>query len=136
MTNCIFYSAIFALFLNFTMGSIRYSQVNRTFMSIYRGVFEASTITVNSSGDPVVPYYNEELLETYLVQYFKENLKNYVTDYEVRIYFFNRENDSLCFTHECRDINLTLKADINTFFKFEKSQDFSVFERGELWMKN
>lgn len=132
MTNCIFYSVIFTLFLNFTVGSIRYSEVNRTFMTIYRGMFEASTITVDSNGDPITPYYNEEVLTYYLNDYFKENLKKYVTDYEIKIYFFNRDTEELCFTHDCRDVNITLKAKINMFFNYEKSQDFSVYERNNL----
>ena len=95
-------------------------------------MFEASTITVDKSGEPVTPYYNEELVSYYLQNYFKENLKKYVSDYKVKVYFFNRDTDELCFTHDCRDMNITLTAKINLFFTYEKSQDFSVYERGEL----
>lgn len=131
MTNCIFYSLIFVLFLNFSVGSIKYSQVNRTFMSIYKGVFEASLITIDESGHQIEPFYNKAVLEHYLVTYLKDNLDKYDVSYKVKIYYFDRDNNELCYDERCRDVNVTLKANINYFFKYEKSQNFSVLTREE-----
>ncbi len=100
-------------------------------MSLNKGLFEASTITVNKLGEPITPYYDKEVLEKYVHDYFKENLKNFVTEYDVEIYYFNRDKGTVCYLSECRDVNITLNAKINSFYTYKKSQNFSVFERGE-----
>lgn len=114
------------------MGSIRFSEVNRTFLSLYRGVFEASTITVDENGSPIEPYYDKDLVNYYLVNYFKNTLSKYVTDYQVKIYYFDRDTGLEIFDEKCRDVNVTLKAKINYFFTYEKSENYSIIQRGEL----
>ena len=136
MTNCVFYAMIFVLFLNFTIGSIKYSEVNRTFMSIYKGIFEASVRTVNEAGEPIVPYYDEEVLKAYIVDYFEKNLNKYVTDYQVSYYFIDQENNEICVSNKCRTVNVSLTAKINMFYTYDNSQSFSIYERGEIWMIN
>ena len=54
------------LFLNFTFGTTRYSQINRAFLSAYKGDFEASIITVDKQGNPTFPYYNKSILRNYM----------------------------------------------------------------------
>lgn len=132
MTNCIFYSLIFALFLSFTDGAINYSKINRTFMSIYRGIFEASTISVDELGESIKPYFDEDTLKVYLQEYLAKNLKPYCTDYTVKLYFFNRDDGTICFDDMCRDVNVTLNAKINYLFEYNKTQTFSVYMKGEL----
>lgn len=132
MSNCIFYSLVFALFITFTSGAIDFSRVNRTFMSIYRGIFEASTISVDQNGEPIKPYFDEETLTLYLHQYLSKNLGNYCTDYKIKLYFFNRDDDSICINNMCRDVEVTLNAKINYLFEYNKTQRFSVYTRGEL----
>ena len=136
MTNCIFYSLIFALFLSFTDGAINFSKINRTFLSIYRGIFEASTVSVDDSGEPVEPFFDEHILKIYLSDYLKDNLNPYCKEYTVKLYFFNRDDDTICFNNMCRDVSVTLKAEINYLFNYNKTQIFSVYSRDELWMKN
>ena len=73
MTNCIFYSLFFVLFLNVSVGSLKYSQIHRTFLSLYKGMFEASTITVSSLGNSITPYFDSSKVETYIGKYFSKN---------------------------------------------------------------
>lgn len=129
MTNCVFYSLIFVLFLNFTIGSVKYSEVNRVFMSIYKGVFEASTNTIDELGNPIKPYYNKELLNLNLENYFDKNLSKYIKNYEYKIYFFDENKEEICDSNYCRGVNITLKAPINMFYTYEQSQSFTINER-------
>lgn len=132
MTNCIFYSLIFALFLSFTSGAIDYSRINRSFMSIYKGIFEASTISVDQSGESITPYFDENILKYYLTNYLKDNIGQYCTDYKIKLYYFNREDHSICIDGICRDVEVTLEAKINFIFDYKKTQSFSVYKKGEL----
>ena len=125
MTNCIFYSLFFALFLNLSFGSLRFSQVNRVFMSIYKGMLEASVLTIDENGEPVVPYYNKESLATYVNEYLKENVEKYTSNYSVNTEYFDSNNSSTC-TAYCRSVSINLNAKINIFYEYDKTQTFVV----------
>ena len=47
-------------------------------MSIYKGMLEASVITVDDNGESTVPYYDKEVLSNYVTTYLENNIKNYV----------------------------------------------------------
>ena len=125
MTNCIFYSLFFTLFLNLSFGSLRFSQVNRVFASIYKGMLEASVLTINNNGEPVVPYYNKERLGVYVDTYLKENISKYTTKYTVNTEYFN-QNGVPTTGDYCRTVSINLKAKINIFFDYDKTQTFVV----------
>ena len=125
MTNCIFYTLFFTLFLNISVGSLKYSQVHRTFMSIYKGMFEACTLTVDTNGEPITPYFNMDKMKNYFDNYFKVNLEKYTKDYKVSYTYIGGTNSFIC-RSECRTLEITLKAKINTFFNYEKTQIYTI----------
>lgn len=131
MTNCIFYSLFFVLFLNLSLGSLRYSQVNRSFMSIYKGMLEASVITINSEGEPIIPYFKQERIEKYVTEYLQSNIEKYVKKYEITTLFVDKNTDDICVNY-CREVKIALNADINNFFSYEKEQTFVVLTRDEI----
>ena len=63
MTNCIFCVVFFYLFFSLSVGSLRYSQINSVFMSIFKGMFEASMITIDEYGEPIIPFYNKNSIK-------------------------------------------------------------------------
>ena len=137
MVNCIFYVLFFTLFLSASFGSLRFSQINRSFMSIYKGMFEASVMTVNSSGEPTKPYFNTRLLENYVNEYFEKTVKRYSTDYEVSFQFYiDHSNVAEIPESISRDVKITLSAKINFLFNYNKEQEFSIKSKDELWMKD
>ena len=131
MTNCIFYSLFFVLFLNVSFGSLRYSQVNRVFMSIYKGMVEATVITITDTGEPLVPYYKKEKMEIYIDEYLKENLSRYTTDYSVSTNYYMPATNAVC-SDICRKVSINLKAKINVFYEYDKTQTFVVRSGDEL----
>lgn len=135
MINCVFYALFFTLFLSTSLGSLRFSQVNRVFMSIYKGMLEASVITVDENGNSTMPYYSEELIDEYIVSYLNINLNKYVSNYQINTEYLNKEDLSYCDTN-CHALRISLKADITLFYTYQKSQLFVVNTRDEIWMKN
>ena len=131
MTNCIFYSMFFVLFLNVSFGSLRLSQVNRVFMSIYKGMLEASILTITDSGEPIMPYFNKEKVDTYIGDYLKENLDRYTKDYEVKTSYYRPVTGDICVS-TCRQLKINLKARINTFYSYDKTQTFTVRSQSEV----
>lgn len=129
MGNIAFYALIFTLFLQFAFGAIDYSGVNRTFLNLYRGVIEASLITVGEDGEPTYPYFDEVTLKENLYSYLDENITRYVTHYTTGIYYFDLEDELMCTSHHCSGVKITLKADINYFFHYENAKSYVVNKR-------
>ena len=130
MTNCLFYSLFFALFLNISLGSLRYSQVHRVVMSAYKGMFEASVVTVDSKGESTTPYFDKTTLTSYVTKYLDKNLSKYVTDYKVTTKLL-KQNNSIC-ALSCTRVSLTTKAKINTFLTYESTQVFTIKSDGQV----
>ena len=130
MINCIFYSLFFALFLNMSVGSLKYSQVHRTFMSTYRGMFEACAVTIDRNGEPSFPYYDWYEMQSYLNNYFDQSLSIYVKDYSFSFNFVN-ENEEICDVY-CTKVQVHLTASINPFYSYDKTQTFSIVDGDSL----
>ena len=133
MTNAIFYSLFFSLFLNISIGSLKYSQIHRTFMSVYKGMFEACLISVDSSGEPIVPYYNMTEMNAFVNNYLKTNLSKYTTNYTVNVRYLRPTGTTIC-RNECRRVRIRLVAEINSFYSYDKTQIFKVVDGEELWI--
>ena len=130
MTNCIFYTLFFTMFLNVSIGSLKYSQVHRTYMAAYKGIFEACSVSVGTNGEPVVPYYNMTKLKKYVTNYFDTNLSKYTTNYTVSMKYLSNRN-VICRSN-CRRLKLTLNAKINTFYTYSNSQIFTIKDGDKL----
>ena len=89
MTLCLFSTFFFVLFLNLSMGSLRLTQLNRTFMNSYKGMYEACVVTVGNDGEPIKPYFEQNLLESYVADYLEPNISKYVTDYDLHLLFID-----------------------------------------------
>lgn len=131
MTNCLFYTMFFILFLNVTFGSLRFSQINRAFTSIYKGMLEACVLTIDIHGEPVSPYYDKARIEKYSNDYLSNTIDKYTKDYTLTIDYFDKESGELCNTN-CNKIKMNLKAKINVFYNYEKTQVFSIKNRDEV----
>lgn len=126
MENLLFFSIIFATIINFSMGAINYSGVNRTFLSMYRGLIEASTILVDADGLPIEPYFDKTKLKAYVTSYFERELTRYVTHYEASIFYFYQDDTTICTSMECRGVKISLDCEINYFFHYSKARDFYI----------
>lgn len=126
MENLIFFSIIFATIINFTMGAISFSGVNRTFLSMYRGLLEASTVLVDADGKPIKPYFSKTKLKEYVTNYFEKELTRYVTHYEASIFYYYKDDTNICTSLECRAVKISLDCEINYFFHYSKARDFYI----------
>ena len=134
MTLCLFSTFFFVLFLNLSMGSLRLTQLNRTFMNSYKGMYEACVVTVGDDGEPIKPYFEQNLLKSYVADYLEPNISKYVTDYDLDLQFFYNKEDigPAILVRRPRTIKLSLKAKINYLYSYSKSKSFSIKERTEL----
>ena len=130
-------ASVSSLFLNLSFGSLRLSQVNRAFMSAYKGLYEASAITVGNHGEPIYPYYDKNILVNYVTSFIEENVGKFVTSYDLTINFYTLDGITECLENDlARSVKICLKTKINYLFSYEKEQMYSIQERSNLWMKN
>ena len=122
MTNIIFYTLLLSISTSFGLGAMKYSTINRTFMLLQRSVFEYAVITIDENN---YPYYDEQLIKEGIDNYFENNIKPIVHKYTTGIIFLNDDN-SLCVNGKCQRVQVSLKANINYLFNFEKSMIFTI----------
>ena len=122
MTNILFYTLLLSISTSFGLGAMKYSTINRTFMLLQRSVFEYAVITIDENN---YPYYDEQLIKEGIDNYFENNIKPIVHKYTTGIIFLNDDN-SLCVNGKCQRVQVSLKANINYLFNFEKSMIFTI----------
>ena len=122
MTNIIFYTLLLSISTSFGLGAMKYSTINRTFMLLQRSVFEYAVITIDENN---YPYYDEQLIKEGIDNYFENTIKPIVNKYMTGIIFLNDDN-SLCVNGKCQRVQVSLKANINYLFNFEKSMTFTI----------
>lgn len=125
MTNLIYCAFVAILFFTFSIGAINFSGVNRTFLSMYRGLIEPSIASVDE-GENDIPYFSEPVLESYVIDFLDDNLYRYVDEYTVGFFYFNLEDGSMCTDSRCRGVKISLKCDINAMFHYEKAKDYYI----------
>ena len=126
MTNTIFYILMFSIFASFSIGSINYFGINRTFMLMYKGVIEASLKTVDKNGLPVPPYFDRDALKENIEVYLDNNLHKYCDEYMVNYYYFDPIDKSYSTDEYVRAVKISLKAYVNGMFQYEKAREFYV----------
>lgn len=94
-------------------------------------MLEACVLTVNDSGEPVKPYYNETKVNEYVISYLDKNICRYSKNYALTTSYFD-ENFTKSTTEFSRGISISLKAKINFFTTYEKEQRFSITSKEEL----
>lgn len=128
MANLIFFSIILSLFVNFTVGSVSLSGIDRTFQLMYKGVVESSVLSIDEEGNPCAPYFSKKLFEINAEQYFAMNLPRYVEHYVTSYYYFNLNDKSFC-TSYCQGVKVSLKADISSLYKYDKAKEFYIVKK-------
>lgn len=130
MVNLIFYTLFFALFVNFSFGSLRYSQINRAFMSSYKGLYESCVVTVSNAGEPIKPFFDKDLVKEEVKAYLAENVGKYTKDYKFLVMFYQSDHKTLCSSNEyARTVKISLRTKINYLFTYYKEQFFTITGR-------
>ena len=88
-------------------------------------MLEASVLTIADNGEPVVPYYNAATFNNYVNNYLEDNISKYTKEYTVTTKYFKDDGTTLCISN-CHKVSINLKAKINTFYNYDKTQTFVV----------
>lgn len=134
MTNCIFFVIISTFLMSYSYGSMCFFSIHRTFINLYRGVLESSILTLDKEGNPIYPYFDQDILEKNVSSYFSYSLPRFVKEYYVSYFYFNDENMAFCVSDYCSNVKISLKASINSFFTYENAKEYYI-SKGSLYDK-
>ena len=83
------HSFIWAAFLVFSLWNFRLfycvKGFERGYLGLYKGVAMASVICFDTSGNSIVPFFNQNIFEKELDLYLEANIAPYVNDYSYRL---------------------------------------------------
>lgn len=88
-------------------------------------MLEASVLTIDDNGEPVVPYYNKNTLTVYINDYLKTNISKYTKEYTVNTKYYSDDMITTCESN-CHMVSINLKAKINVFYNYDRTQTFVV----------
>ena len=132
MTNCLFFAFGFCLFLPFSFGGMTYSGIHRSFLNMHRSILEVSVVTIGDDGEDIKPYFNEQVLESYLTSYLKDNVEKYNTNYQASIIYYDADTSSINTNHRADKVRICLQAEINTFYTYKNAREFTIDSRGHI----
>lgn len=123
MINIYILSIFGALFLGmFTLG-FQFTTVNRIFVSTPVEIFEKSLHL--KEGSEHILYFDDELLNKNLTNYYYENLKYYVTDFEIEIDYYYSFNE-FCFLDDCTKAKINFHASLAFNLTYTKSMIYQI----------
>lgn len=132
MVNCLFFVFSFVLFLGFTFGGITHSSIHRSFLNMHRSILEINVVTIGENGEDVKPYFNEQKLEKYVVDYLKDNIGKYSTDYTAKMIYFDVSTNAVNTDHRADGVRISLTSKINLFYTYRHSREFKINSRGQI----
>jgi len=132
MINCLFFALCFSLFITFSFGGMTYSTIHRSFLNMQKSILEVSVVTIGDDGNDTDPYFNEPVLEKYVVDYLKENVEKYSPNYKASIVYFDADTKQINTNHHADGVRLSLSANINFFYSYQHAREFTIDGGGNL----
>ena len=121
--------ALLVVILSFQCFTITYrlNGINRTLLEIPLSIFEVAIPLVRED-DETTLYYDKDYLINELTYYFDNKLPFYTDDYDVKYYFSNTGDSSMCLTNTCSAIEITLDDEIVFFSRYHKTARYEIRE--------
>ena len=116
----------------FSFGGMTQSSIHRSFLNMHRSILEISVVTIGDDGEDVKPYFNEPQLEKYVIDYLKDNVGKYSTDYKTSIIYFDVSTNAVNTNHRADRVRISLSSKINVFYTYKHSREFRINSRGEI----
>lgn len=90
-----------------------------------------NSVAVSSSS---YVYFDKSLLEYNVTNYIDTMLKPKYKNYGLDFYYYNSEDELICFGNECSGVEITLVSKLTSFTIFKKTMYYEI-QRNQLWME-
>lgn len=127
MTN-ILLAILFSVFsLQIFTINYKFSVFSKTLLNIPMSIFEMS-IPTNMIPTVNKVYYDKNLLENYVNDYFKDNISDLCGDYTVLFMYYSTDDNLFCKTSYCDGVRITLSAYVFVGIKYENTMSYYIKE--------
>lgn len=125
----IFIAMIVAIY-SFQVFSLTYqvSGIKRTVINIPMEIFENSIPFMEQENNKFVGYFDKEILESLLSNYFDDNLIKYTDKYEIKYFYYQTSDGLFCKGDYCDGIKVNVKANIIFSFTIEQKMFYEIKE--------
>lgn len=117
------------LIVSFSSYTLAYqiNGINRIVVSTPISIFESSILHDLDEEDPEM-LLNKMLVKEKLERYFTYELSKFTDDFYYDIYFYNKENGSMCMYDECNAVQVSVYAELAFNYSYERVLDYEVLD--------
>jgi len=98
------------------------SSLNKTMVNIPLSIFSYNVPLVNQDEF----YFDKNMLEYSLDQYFASNITKYVNAYFVDYTYFNSDSTSICMSKYCQCIKISMNATIDGIYSYHRAMEYEI----------
>ena len=125
MSNIIISLVIAVMSLHLFTVTYRLNGINRSRYNIPISIFETS-IPLLDYNEGIGLYYDKELLLEKLTYYFKSSISGLCHSYDMDLYFYNQDDESICLSSYCNAVEVTINAKVIFFTEYHRTARFFI----------
>ena len=122
--------AILVIILSFGLFTLSYQVIGMNRLIIYTPITEIERFVL-VEGDNKLHFYDQQV-RVNLDLYYQEKIHEYTNKYEVKYYFYHKEDHSYCAYNFCDSVEIEVDATLYMSYQYHRKIYFEVRNQNEL----
>lgn len=101
--------------------------INRAIVSTPVTIFESSVYHNVDEEEPRV-LMSKKIVTEKLEKYYQKEISKFTDDFTYEIYFYNKENDSMCVEDNCNAVEITFDASLMYNYQYHRIIHYEVYK--------
>ena len=101
--------------------------INRAIVSTPVTIFESSIYHNVDEEEPRV-LISKKIVTEKLEKYYQKEMSKFTDDFTYEIYFYNKENDSMCVEDNCNAVEITFDASLMYNYQYHRIIHYEVYK--------
>ena len=101
--------------------------INRAIVSTPVTIFESSIYHNVDEEEPRV-LMSKKIVTEKLEKYYQKEISKFTDDFTYEIYFYNKENDSMCVEDNCNAVEITFDASLMYNYQYHRIIHYEVYK--------
>ena len=101
--------------------------INRAIVSTPVTIFESSIYHNVDEEEPHV-LMSKKIVTEKLEKYYRKEISKFTDDFTYEIYFYNKENDSMCVVDNCNAVEITFDASLMYNYQYHRIIHYEVYK--------
>lgn len=101
--------------------------INRVVVSTPVSIFESCVLHNVDEEEPKI-LFTKTLVKQKLEKYYSYELSKFTDKFSYEIYFYNKEDESMCIEDECDSVEVTFNAVLMYNYQYTRQLNYEVFD--------